>query len=159
MNNCILLRINLSLNLYMSSCMFVFMCVSRRNRGWRTNWKTPVYAWRMKWTSTGKWWTNWDRTGSSSTKKRKKCRRWEGQFEADRHFVCSSAHVVSTRLSFATLTELCISMLSLTLFIFPLHVVDRGPASRAGAFAAVQAGKREAWPWPQLFFWAGWLQQ
>lgn len=38
-------------------------------------------------------------------------------------------------------------------------VADRGPASGAGAFAALQAGGREARPQPQLLLWTGRLQQ
>lgn len=45
---------------------------------------------------------------------------------------------------------------SIVLFISLLSVVaDRGPSSRTGAPATLQAGVREARPWSQLFLWAG----
>lgn len=44
-------------------------------------------------------------------------------------------------------------------FLLCVCVADRGPASRAGAFAALQAGDGEARSQPQLLLRAGRLQQ
>lgn len=74
-------------------CCTEGVCLSflRRNKGWQTSWKTPVCGWRMRWTSTGKWWINWDRTDTSSRKRRKKCRRWEGLIL----ILCNQTHTQS----------------------------------------------------------------
>ncbi len=90
------------------SAHYNYVCVSslRRSKGWQTSWRTLVCAWRTRWTSTGKWWTNWDRTDTSSRKKRMPCRRWEGLFYAIRHmhrvgclFCCSLCFLSFTLLS------------------------------------------------------------
>lgn len=86
----------------------VCMSVLRRSKGWQTSWRTPVCAWRMRWTSTGRWWTNWDRTGTSSRKKRKPCKRWEVLFYAVRHM-----HIVGCLL-YCSLCFFSVPLLSLT---------------------------------------------
>lgn len=125
----------------------VCSCATRKNKGWQTSWRTRVCVWRMRWTSTGKWWTSSDRTGSSSRRKRRKCRRWEGLF-------------LFFSFMFVLVLELFILHFAFVLlFMCCLCVVDRRPASRAGAFTHVQAGDGEAWTWSELFLQPVWLRQ
>lgn len=57
-----------------------------------------------------------------------------------------------SNVSWHTYTYKTLHLHYITLRICPFFcVADRGLASRAGAFAALQAGGREAWPQPQLF--------
>lgn len=83
--------------------------------------------------------------------------------------VCSTARSISSPSLFPLSLQLCwlihlhLQNTALALYNIAhlsfLCAADRGPASRVGAFAALQAGDREARPQPQLFFWAGGLQQ
>lgn len=133
-------------------CAYVIL---RRSRGWQTSWRTPVCAWKMRWTSTGKWWTNWNRTDSSFRRRKKPCRRWE-DYCAIRRTHTQSGLFLSFSLSLRSSQHVHLQNTASTLYntvhlSFLLYLADRGPASRAGAFAAVQAGSREAWSGPQLF--------
>lgn len=42
---------------------------------------------------------------------------------------------------------------------FIVYIADRGPASRAGTFAGIQAGGRKAWPQPHFLLQPGGFQQ
>lgn len=65
---------------YMVIFKVVFGCCPvhcvRRSRRWQTSWRTPVWGWKMRWTSTGRSWTSSGTTATSFRKKRSPCRRW-----------------------------------------------------------------------------------